>query len=276
MKSRYARVGGETRDDHLRFLGQCLRGERVVVDLAVVRTNAVLHGAEKFAREIHLGAVREMTAVVEAHAEDGVARLDQREIGRGVGLRARVRLHVGVVGAEEFLGAVDGELLGDVDELATAVITLARITFGVLVGEYRALRFQHARTGVVLRGDQLDVIFLALAFVLEGGIEFGVKTTDGHRGTEHGKGLAGSTSGGRELYWMCRGVWRKTEYSISSCLVAGPAWRRIDKSLHDPRPGLREIDAVVAAAAGAEHAPMAQLLGQRGQIARRARVGLRA
>ena len=154
--------------------------------------------------------MREMAAVIEAHAEDGVARIDQREVGRGIGLAAGVRLDVGVVGAEELLGALDGELLGDVDELATAVVALARITFGVLVREHRALGFEHARAGVVLRGDQLDVIFLALAFVLEGGIEFGVKTTDGHRGTEHGKGLAGSTSGGRELYWMYAGFRGKT------------------------------------------------------------------
>ena len=76
-----------------------------------------------------------------------------------------MRLHVGVVGAEELLGAVDGELLGDVDEFAAAVVALARIAFGVLVGEHRALGFEHARAGVVLRGDQLDVIFLALALV---------------------------------------------------------------------------------------------------------------
>ena len=123
-----------------------------------------------------------------------------------------MRLHVGVVGAEEFLGAVDGELLGDVDEFATAVVALARITFGVLVGEHRALRFEHARAGVVFRGDQLDVIFLALAFVLEGGLELGVETTDGHRGTEHGMGLAGRSSGGRELYWMCPCLLGKTIY----------------------------------------------------------------
>jgi hypothetical protein len=131
------RIGGEARNDHLGFFGQCLSRERVVVDLAVVRTNAVLHGPEEFSGEVHLGAVREMAAVIEAHAEDGVARVDQREIGRGIRLRTGMRLHVGVVGAE-LLGAVDGELLRDIDELTAAVIALARITFGVLVGEYRA------------------------------------------------------------------------------------------------------------------------------------------
>ncbi len=89
--------------------------------------------------------------------------LQQRQVDGGVGLRAGVRLHVGVVGAEQLLGAVDGQLLGDVDVLAAAVVALARIAFGVLVGQHRALRLEHARAGVVLRGDQLDVLFLALA-----------------------------------------------------------------------------------------------------------------
>ena len=71
------RVGGEARDDHLRFLGERLRGERVVVDLAVVGTDAVLHGAEKLAGEVDLGAMREMAAVIEAHAENRVAGVDQ-------------------------------------------------------------------------------------------------------------------------------------------------------------------------------------------------------
>ena len=42
-----------------------------------------------------------------------------------VGLAPGVRLHVGVLGAEELLGAVDGELLDHVDELAAAVVALA-------------------------------------------------------------------------------------------------------------------------------------------------------
>ena len=61
--------------------------------------------------------------------------LSSARIDRLVGLRAGVRLHVGVFGAEQLLGAVDGELLGDVDVLAAAVVALAGIAFGVLVGE---------------------------------------------------------------------------------------------------------------------------------------------
>ena len=46
-------------------------------------------------------AVRQVAAVREVHAEDRVARLEQREVDRHVRLRARVRLHVGVLGAEQ-------------------------------------------------------------------------------------------------------------------------------------------------------------------------------
>ena len=122
--------------------------------------------------------------------------LIKRQVSRGIGLTTRVRLHVGVVGAEQFLGAIDGELLGDVDEFAAAVIALARITFGVLVGQHRTLGLEHARTGVVFRGDQLDVIFLALALAVDGGIQLGVKTTHSHRGTEHFSGLGRVATGG--------------------------------------------------------------------------------
>ena len=52
--------------------------------------------------------------------------LEQRVEDGGVGLRAGVRLDVGVLGAEELLGAVDRELLDDVDVLAAAVVAPAR------------------------------------------------------------------------------------------------------------------------------------------------------
>ena len=55
-----------------------------------------------------------------------VAGLQQRVVDGGVRLRARVRLDVGVLGAEQRLGPVDRELLGDVDVLAAAVVALAR------------------------------------------------------------------------------------------------------------------------------------------------------
>ncbi len=72
-------------------------------------------------------------------AHDRVARLQQRVVDGRVRLRARVRLHVGVLGAEQRLGAVDRELLDHVDVLAAAVVALARVALGVLVRQHAAL-----------------------------------------------------------------------------------------------------------------------------------------
>ncbi len=78
-----------------------------------------------------------------------------------VRLRAGMRLHVGEAAVEQLLGALDGELLGDVDELAAAVIAPAGIALGVFVGEHRALGLQHRAGDDVLRRDQLDLLALA-------------------------------------------------------------------------------------------------------------------
>ncbi|MNE71681.1 hypothetical protein D3C80_1675770 [compost metagenome] len=122
----------------------------------------------------------------QAHAEDGVACLQQGEVDGAVGLGAGVGLDVGVVGAEQFLGAIDGQLLDDVDVFAATVVALARVAFGVLVGQHRALGFHHRRAGVVFGGDQLDVLFLALGFLLHGGEQVGIVAGEGQITAEHG------------------------------------------------------------------------------------------
>ena len=58
-------------------------------------------------------------------------------------------------------------VLGDVDELAAAVVSLARIAFRVFVGQHRTLRLEHRARDDVLRGDQFDPIALAAEFELD-------------------------------------------------------------------------------------------------------------
>src|SRR3546814_5010620 len=85
-------------------------------------------------------AVRKVAAFSKAHAQHFVAGFQHRHIDALIGLRARIGLHIGRLGTEEFLQAIDSQLLDDVHVFATAVITLARITFGILVGKLCALR----------------------------------------------------------------------------------------------------------------------------------------
>ena len=103
-----------------------------------------------------------MPAGVELHREDRVAGLERGEVHAHVRLRAGVGLHVRVLGAEERLRALDRDRLDLVDDLAAAVVALARIALGVLVRRHRPDRLEDARPGEVLGRDQLDLTALPL------------------------------------------------------------------------------------------------------------------
>jgi hypothetical protein len=156
-----------------------------VVDLAGGRVEPVLHRVVELAGEVGLGAVGQMAAVGQAHAQHRIARLTQGHEHRRVGLGARVRLHIGIVGAEQLLARSMAKALGDVHVLAAAVVALGRIALGVLVGQHRALRLHHARARIVLGGDQLDVLLLPTLLVANGLSEFVVVSGDLHVGVEH-------------------------------------------------------------------------------------------
>ena len=112
------------------------------------------------AGEVHLQAVRQVSAVVESEREDGVPRIEHGRVDGHVRLRAGVRLHVRVVGPEQVLRPIDRQLLDLVHHLAAAVVALARIALCVLVRRDARDRLEHARPREVLGRDQLDLAAL--------------------------------------------------------------------------------------------------------------------
>src|SRR5919199_4500505 len=118
------RIGARAGEDHPWSLLKRDLAHLIVIYIAVVADPVVdyLVGA---AREVELHAVGEVASVREIHREYLLAGLEQGRVRRLVGLTPRVRLHVGVVGPEEFLRPVYGELLDDVHVLAAAVISPA-------------------------------------------------------------------------------------------------------------------------------------------------------
>ena len=130
--------------------------ELLVIDLFGVSPDAVGNDAIQLAREVDRAAVREMAAVVEIHREQRVAHLDERAVDGLVRLRARVRLHVRVLRAEQLLRAVDRELLHFIDDLAAAVVAAAGVALRVLVGEHRARGLEHGLRDEILGRDQLE------------------------------------------------------------------------------------------------------------------------
>ena len=156
------RIGGAAAEDHLRPVLLREREHLVVVDEARLPRDAVVDDRVEPPREVDLEAVGQVAAVIEPEREHRVARLHQPEVHGHVRLRARVRLHVRVLGPEERLRPVDRELLDLVDDLAAAVVALAGVPLGVLVRRHRPDRLEHRGPGEVLRGDQLDLVALPL------------------------------------------------------------------------------------------------------------------
>ncbi len=134
----------------------------VHVDQAALAINLVWRDVIQAARDVDLHAMRQVSAVRQRQSHDRVAWLQQGVVNGRVCLRPRMRLDIYVLGPEQCLGAVDRELLGDVDPLAAAVVAAARVALGVLVREHRALALEHRAGHEVLRGDRLERALLAL------------------------------------------------------------------------------------------------------------------
>ena len=83
-------------------------------------------------------------------------------------------LNVGGFGAKNLLDTVNRQLFGHVDMFAATVVAATRVAFGVFVGQLAALGGHDGGGGVVLAGNQLDVVFLASVLGHDGGPQFGV------------------------------------------------------------------------------------------------------
>jgi hypothetical protein len=196
-----ARVGRAAADDQLRPV---LLGERehlVVVDPHRLARDAVMDDRVQPTGEVDLQSVREVAAVREREREDRVTRLERRHVDGLVRRRTRVRLDICVLGPEERLGALDRDRLDLVDDLAAAVVALARVALRVFVRRHRSDRLEDARPREVLRGDQLDLAALALELAREQlgdlGVDLqqagGAQLLDRFVGDGHGRLLSGWT-----------------------------------------------------------------------------------
>jgi len=162
-----SRIARRTRNDHARSMlvreaTHFFEVDSLVVDAHLVRAEVVEDSARVDRR-----AVREVSAVVEAQPQHHVARFQHRLVHRHVCAGAGVRLHVGVLGAEEPLHALDRDRLDLVDDGVAAVVALAGVALAVLVGEEGARRGHHGGRREVLARDELQARRLAHALALD-------------------------------------------------------------------------------------------------------------
>ena len=193
----------------------------VEVDPLVLPAHAIADRLEPLARDVRRRAMGQMAAGRERHAQDGVAGLQQSEKHREVRRRSAVRLHVDVRAAEQPPRPVDRQLLGDIHELAAAIVAPPRIALGVLVGEHAALGFEHGGAGEVLRRDQLDLPLLAPDLSPDRRSDLGVAAPEG--GVRR---TPGAYRGGLQLGSRTSDPRRRTDQACGEDIFATRrAWR---------------------------------------------------
>ena len=145
-----ARIGAASANDQFGtfFLRQFL--EVVVIDGFGVLGHAVRNDAVSLAGKIEMMAVGKVSAMGQIQAQDGVARLQNRRESLHVGLRSGMRLHIGVLGAKEFLRPFTRQIFHHIGKFAAAVVALARISLGIFVRKDRAHGFEHGFADEVL------------------------------------------------------------------------------------------------------------------------------
>lgn len=136
-----ARVGRSPADDELGLHGASFFGNFTEIDQTGTLFYPIKMRFVELAAEIYRRAVGEVPAMTEVEAEDAIAGIEHSQHHRGIGLGARMGLHIGPLHAKELLGTVYRQLFDLVNHLATAIIALAGQSLGVFVGEYRAGRF---------------------------------------------------------------------------------------------------------------------------------------
>src|SRR2546425_13248761 len=86
-----------------------------------------------------------------------------------------MRLNVRMFGAEELLCSVARKVLDHVSELASAVVALPGISFGILVGKHRPHSFENGFTHEIFRGNQFQAVVLTAGLVLNRGSDILVR-----------------------------------------------------------------------------------------------------
>ena len=162
-------IGASPGDDQLGPVFTRQLRDLLHVQPLILAPHAVEYRLEPFSAHVHRRAVSEMPARGQIQAHDGVARIEQGQKHRLVHLAAGIGLNIRETGPEQLLGALDGQVLDDVDVFAAAIIALAGVALGIFVGQDRALGLKHSLGHDVFRGDQLDLVLLATKFFFDGG-----------------------------------------------------------------------------------------------------------
>ena len=133
----------------------------LVIDAAVI-INAVRNDVVENTGLIDRRTVGQVTTVVQAHAQNDIARLAQCLIDCHICLCTRMRLYIGKLCPKQLAYTCDCQVFYLIDALTATVVALARITLGVLIGQNRTHCSQNCFADDIFRSDELNITHLTV------------------------------------------------------------------------------------------------------------------
>jgi len=111
--------------------------------------------------------VTQVSARINLHTQDSIADLQKREISGNIGGAAREGLHIGMSGAEHGFCPFDGQGFEPIDVFQPPVPSFSRVALAVDAGKHGADRLHQGFGRIVLGGDQVDGLFIALHLITD-------------------------------------------------------------------------------------------------------------
>ena len=121
--------------------------------------------------------VGKMSAAGQIHSQNSVTRLKHAEIDGHVGLGTGMRLHVGMLSAEDLTESLSGQILNEVNIDAAAIVTSARVSFSIFVCQNRTVCLHDIPGSIVLRSYEFYVVLLSVQFPSYGSCDFPILHT---------------------------------------------------------------------------------------------------
>ena len=149
-----SRISARSTDDQSRFGLARQLFELIVVDSLGVFFHTVRLDVVYPAREIQRVPMCQMSAVGQIHPENRISRLTDSHVDSNIGLRSGMRLGVDMFGAKELFGTFTHQGLHNIYKLTTRIVSPSRVTFRILVRQYRTGRLQDRLADEVLRGNE--------------------------------------------------------------------------------------------------------------------------
>ena len=146
----------------------------IIVDEAFV-VDTVRNTVEVFTGKVNRASVCQMSAVIQVHSHESITRIHECKKYSHICLSTGMWLYICVSAAEQLHGSVSGKILYYINVLASAVITLARITLCILIGESASHSRHYCLADKVLRCDQLDVFALSVGLSSDRCCNFRIK-----------------------------------------------------------------------------------------------------